>query len=374
MRTLSALLVAAVVLVTGACGSTTPYAAKVNGDTITQAELNREMRAILDNEKYLEFVESQAAEGGGAESVLGKGDKTLSSAYVATLLNGRIAGLLVRQELERLDLAPTEAQLKVAEERYHQQLGTLAAQEGKSEREALAEGKRIFESLPAGYRQYLVAQLADFDVFSEHLQETAADDEAIQEYYEEHEEEFAETCVSHILVDTEAEADDIHRRLEAGEDFAAIAAASSKDNQGPSGGSAAEGGSLGCLTAGEAASFIEPFRVAMDGLDADELSEPVQTEFGYHVIKVTERRSRPLDDATKQAIGEQLGDGNARIRELVADAKIEVNPRYGTFEKETKDQPLRGVVPPDVPSTTTTLDPSAPIAPGGAPLQPTPEG
>ena len=370
MRKLFVLLVASVGLATAGCGSTASYAAKVNGDTVSQAELNREMRAILDNKAYLKYVESQAQASGGAESVLGKGDKTLSSAYVATLLNGRIAGLLVRQELERLELSPTRAQLKEAEERYHQQLGSLAAQEGKSEKEALAEGKRVFESLPKAYREYLVEQLADFDVFSKHLEEQAADEDAIEEYYEEHAEEFAETCVSHILVDTEAEASAIVSRIGAGEDFAAIATASSKDNQGPTGGSAAAGGSLGCLTAGESASFIEPFREAMDELDAGELSDPVQTEFGFHVIKVTERRTRPLDDATKQAIGEQLGDGNARIRELVADAKIEVNPRYGTFEKETDDQPLRGVVPPDVPSTTTTLPAGAPLPGGGAPQPP----
>lgn len=357
MRKLPVLIVAALVLVTGACGSATPYAAKVNGDTVTQADLNAEMRAILDNKEYLKYVEEQAAQSGGAESVLGKGDKTLSSAYVATLLNGRIAGLLVRQELKRLKLSPTKAQLDNARERYEQQIT-----------------KKVFASLPSEYRDYLVAQLADFDLFSEHLEKQGADEKAIQKYYEAHESEFSETCVSHILVDSEAEAEGIIGRLGAGEDFAAIAKASSKDNQGPTGGSAAEGGSLGCLTSGEAASFIEPFREAMDELEPGELSDAVKTQFGFHVIKVTERRVRPLDDATKQAIGEQLSDGNARIRELVKKAKIEVNPRYGTFEKETKDQPLRGVVPRDVPSTTTTVDPGSTGAPGGGSLQPPPEG
>lgn len=98
-----------------------------------------------------------------------------------------------------------------------------------------------------------------------------------------------EVCASHILVETEEEAADVLERLDSGEDFAEVAAEVSTDT-----GSAQSGGDLGC---GPPTDYVEPFQNAVLEAPVGEVNpEPVQTQFGYHVILVTERTEPTLDE------------------------------------------------------------------------------
>ena len=90
-----------------------------------------------------------------------------------------------------------------------------------------------------------------------------------------------EVRASHILVPTEQEARDLKARIENGEDFGAIAKANS---QCPSGQS---GGDLGFFGKGM---MVPEFETAAFSAGVGEVSEPVKTQFGYHLIKVTEQR------------------------------------------------------------------------------------
>jgi peptidyl-prolyl cis-trans isomerase C len=107
-----------------------------------------------------------------------------------------------------------------------------------------------------------------------------------------------EVHARHILVATEAEAKEIAERLKKGEDFAALAKEKSRD-------SASEGGDLGFFARGQ---MLKPFEDAAFALDVGEISEPVQTQFGWHIIKVEEKRDQPLPtfDQVKAAIMSQL--------------------------------------------------------------------
>lgn len=80
---------------------------------------------------------------------------------------------------------------------------------------------------------------------------------------------------------TLALADELYQRLMAGEDFATLAAEYSDDS-----GSAANGGDLGWFGRGQ---MVAPFEEGAFGLAVDEISEPVKTDFGYHIIQVLER-------------------------------------------------------------------------------------
>ena len=95
-----------------------------------------------------------------------------------------------------------------------------------------------------------------------------------------------EVRARHILVREEEEAIAVIARLEAGEDFAAVARDVSQDP-----GSARTGGDLGFFTAGR---MVAPFSDAAFALEPGEVSEPVETQFGWHVIKVEERRMTQL--------------------------------------------------------------------------------
>ena len=138
----------------------------------------------------------------------------------------------------------------------------------------------------------------------------------------------------HILVATEAEAKEVKERLQKGEDFATVAKEKSKD---PS----AEGGDLGFFSRGQ---MLKPFEDAAFALKEGEISDPVQTQFGWHIIKVEEKRTRPLPtfDQVKDTIISQLSAQKAKqtIKELHDAAKIEiVDPE---IKKSMQDAAVRG--------------------------------
>ncbi len=86
---------------------------------------------------------------------------------------------------------------------------------------------------------------------------------------------------SHILVETEEQALEIIAELEAGADFAELAAEKSTGPSGPS------GGDLGWFADGQ---MVTPFENAVKELDREGISAPVETQFGWHVIKLFETR------------------------------------------------------------------------------------
>jgi peptidyl-prolyl cis-trans isomerase C len=127
-----------------------------------------------------------------------------------------------------------------------------------------------------------------------------------------------EVHARHILVATEAEAKEVAERLKKGDDFAVVAKEKSKDT-------GAEGGDLGFFARGQ---MLKPFEEAAFALDVGQISEPVQTQFGWHIIKVEAKRDQPLPtfDQVKEAIIAQLVQQKAQevVTGLRDAAKIEV--------------------------------------------------
>jgi peptidyl-prolyl cis-trans isomerase D len=117
-------------------------------------------------------------------------------------------------------------------------------------------------------------------------------DDALKQYYAENESQFVaepQIRVSHILIegtDDEAKAliDSAQTRIEAGEDFAALATELSQDP-----GSADQGGDLGFIGRGV---MVEAFEEAAFALtEIDQVSAPIETEFGFHLIKLTDKQN-----------------------------------------------------------------------------------
>lgn len=90
----------------------------------------------------------------------------------------------------------------------------------------------------------------------------------------------------HILVETEEEAQDIYERLQNGEDFAEVAREVSKDT-----GSGAQGGDLGWFGKG---AMVPEFENVVFDLEIGEISEPFQSQFGYHIVQILGRQDMPL--------------------------------------------------------------------------------
>jgi peptidyl-prolyl cis-trans isomerase C len=162
-------------------------------------------------------------------------------------------------------------------------------------------------------------------------------DEAVRESYEEQAakvEAEERARARHILVETEEEAKDIVARLAAGEDFEALAKEHSLD------GSKEFGGDLGYFTAEE---MVPAFSEAAFALDVGEVSEPVKTEFGWHVIKLEDRKkggAQPFADvenAIRMVLLRQSVQD--KLVELRKEAKIEVHdPDLKRLQEMTEQQ------------------------------------
>lgn len=144
----------------------------------------------------------------------------------------------------------------------------------------------------------------------------------------------------HILVASKEEAEEVAKKLKEGADFATLAKEKSKD---PS----AEGGDLGFFSRGQ---MLKPFEDAAFALEVNQISEPVQTQFGWHIIKVEEKRTRPLPtfDQVKDNIVSQLTQQKSKqtLKDLHDAAKIDITDPE--IKKSMQDAAARGeMAPPD---------------------------
>jgi parvulin-like peptidyl-prolyl isomerase len=133
------------------------------------------------------------------------------------------------------------------------------------------------------------------------------DDATAHQYYEQHKADYESVHARHILIrmkgsalpiqpgkkelseeEALAKAQEIRKKLLAGEDFAALAKAESDDVR-----SGANGGDLGSLKHNQT---VPPFDQAVFSLPPGQLSEPVKTQYGYHIIKVEQHEVKPFDE------------------------------------------------------------------------------
>lgn len=159
--------------------------------------------------------------------------------------------------------------------------------------------------------------------------EAAVTDEAVQAAYDATyvaTDPVTEYNASHILVATEAEAVAVRARIDAGGDFAVVAAETSSDS------SAANGGNLGWFGPGM---MVAPFEAGVVALEPGAVSAPVQTDFGWHVIKLNETRVQAapaLVDVREEIVGQvQAAAIEARLLELTEAGTI-VRPEDGAFD------------------------------------------
>lgn len=147
-------------------------------------------------------------------------------------------------------------------------------------------------------------------------------DEEMKTYFEENKElynEAEQVEASHILVADEATAKEVKEKLTAGEDFASLAKEYSTDTS-----NAESGGELGFFARGEMATEFENAAFSMN---IGDISEPIQTDFGYHIIKVTDKKE------AKEAVYE---DHKEEIKQTLFDQ--EVQTEYTTWITEKREK------------------------------------
>jgi parvulin-like peptidyl-prolyl isomerase len=205
-------------------------------------------------------------------------------------------------------------------------------------------------------RKVLLSQQVQQAVVEEQL-----GDEELRKQYDENLLQYTTVDALHILVDTEAEAQDVYDQVTAPgatqKTFENLAKQVSTD------GSAKDGGALGSAPASQ---YVPEFGEAVAALEPGEVSEPVKTEFGWHVIRLIDKQVVPFEEAKAQLVQSQgAAVFTDWVRTQVENDGLEVNPKYGRYDTETLS-----VVPLDSTDPSAT-DAASPSGPTGA-VSPTP--
>jgi foldase protein PrsA len=152
-------------------------------------------------------------------------------------------------------------------------------------------------------RNDIRAQVVSEKIFAQVTKDVKVTDAQVGEYYEKNKAQYSQPesrDVRHILVKTKAKADDLYRQLRGGADFAGLAKRFSEDT-----GSKANGGKL-TISKGQT---VAPFDKQAFALKKNEISRPVKTEFGFHIIEplseVKKAKVTPLKDV-RESISQQL--------------------------------------------------------------------
>ncbi|MCD9147000.1 peptidylprolyl isomerase [Pseudophaeobacter flagellatus] len=163
------------------------------------------------------------------------------------------------------------------------------------------------------------------------VMETASQEDDLRQAYEDKYSDGDggdEFNAAHILVETQEDALEIKTELDSGADFSTMAKERSIGPSGPN------GGDLGWFTRGR---MVPEFEEAVLDLRAGQVSAPVETQFGWHLILLKERRktAAPAFEEVREALSQELKDAavEARVSDLTAAAVIE-RPEIEDFDPE----------------------------------------
>ena len=332
------LLALGLILVLAACGSSGPgTAARVDGKVITTERLAADAKMFA----FLTGISGSPC----GQPV--EGETQTSACNRLTLAN------LIQEDLVKAYAAEHDVRTD-----------PKAVTDAISQVEAAVGGPQALDAQLAGAgltREALVAlaeRLLLFNAVQEAIAAEAVTDEQVRQIYEQDPASYTTIEVAHILVDSRAKAEEIAAEATP-KDFADLAAKWSTDQA-----SAANGGSLGKVVESAFRARFDPtFVEAALALQPGEISAPVRTGFGWHVIYLVSRELVPLADVRDQIVAQAGGQAFSDwMHERLRTAEISVNPRYGTFDAQTGEVlPVR---------STSTSGASGPTAGVGSPTGP----
>lgn len=305
MRTLKPVALAcALTLVLAACDGllgATQAAATVNGDDIPASAVERRYDAFTETPGF----DTRAQSAGGEEA--------LAAQVKAEQLTELISAELLRQGVAQMGLEVTEQDVAEQRERVAQQYDEVG-----QDLDEVAQARALDEDDPHS----LFRVLAYRDALGREL--TAG-------------QEHVTVTARHILVDDEERAEQVRRRLEAGEDFAELAQELSQDEQ-----SAEQGGDLGELQRGDLAPALEEEVFAAE---AGDLIGPVRSERGFHVVEIDEVRTEQVDELLQARQGLLHYEAVEQwLAEQLETADIDVADGYGEWDAQEQR-----VVPAEIP-------------------------
>lgn len=350
--------VAALGLGASACGLA-PYAAKVNGQVITRADLFTEMNAINANAAYVSTVES------GGVPVHGKARGTFTTTFADQILGREISFALVHQEDVRRGIKITPGDLSLA----------------RADLIATFGGAKVFDAFSKSYQAYLVSNSAQLTALDSSVAGIPVDSAALHSYYSGHHAALSNVCVSVIVVATDAQAKKVEATFHKGISFASLAKSQSEDTT-----TARSGGAIGCgLPSAFAQGYGPGVAQEAQSLPAGQVGVPVHVststgQSAWIVVEVTSRTALSFSQSTSIMRGMLLNPSVSKLAgeltKLSRSGHIQVDPSYGRFVvKGGSPQVLAPTGPPAADlvlpngvtngSTTTTTAPAAGSAGAG---------
>ncbi len=305
-----------------------PAAITVNGHEFSRSSVEREFDAIVGNQELQSFVTRK--------------DGDIAAPVARTWLTGLVEAQVAKEEVARRDLRVTRNDRTIAEQRATQLFGQAS----------------IFDAFPKWFRDILRDRYANAAAVVRANADEVTDADVRAQY----EKSVTDSCashrfVSHILVPTEADAQEVAAQLAQGNAFEVVAAARSTDTA-----SGRQGGDLGCLDGQQ----LDPaFAAAANSLPLGQVSAPVQSQFGWHLILVRDIFEAVPFDAVKEGIRNDLETsdpaGRRALERLMRQARVKVAKRYGRWDAAGDAAP-RVTAPRTSPSSTssTTLPPPGP--------------
>lgn len=362
------IIVGVLALLASACGSSATNAFVITDRTgdddvelptieVSESSVDDQLEAISGNDEFVAFLEESGS------TVRGDGVAGLDPAYVAQFVTDLVVFSLIGAEVDERDLAVTDDDRAAGEDDLATRLGGGDA----------AAGAQLLTAMPASYKQFLVDAFSGVAVLQADIggAEPSTDAE-LQAFYDDNPDQFEQACGAHILISSvdeagaplpqaeidaaQEQAEGIKAFIEAGADFAEVAEAESDDV-----GSGAEGGDLGCAGRGQ---FVPEFEEALFGADPGELVGPIETQFGFHVIRLDELRQLSFEEARAQ-IEQQLAPETDEFATFVQGqlqaADVVVLDKYGTWNAEAAR--VEPPVDDDSPATSLTVPPDATLPP-----------
>ena len=235
----------------------------------------------------------------------------LQSQYGPSILDALITNKIVELEAKKLGIKLTDEEI---EEEYNSYAESYGGEE------ALLKAFESYNLTKDDIIKDIETYLLTLKVMEDYIGIT---DEDVKTYFEEHKESFAtpeQVEASHILVGDEATAKEVIEKLNAGEDFATLAKEYSTDTS-----NAEKGGALGYFGRGEMVAEFEDAAFAMNVGDVSK--EPVETEFGYHIIKVTDK---------KEAKEADFETSKEQARDMLVEERV--NEQYSNWVNEKMEE------------------------------------
>lgn len=241
------------------------------------------------------------------------------------VLSDLINEQLIRQAAKKAKITVTSAEVDTEMEKLREQIGP-------SFDSVLAQYGMTVEDL----RKNMELNLLVFKVSTKDITVT---EDALKAFFEENKSDYDQpemVKASHILVDTEEKAKEIQKKLAEGADFAELARSESTDPM-----SAAEGGDLGFFARGR---MVAEFEKAAFAMSPGQTSAPIKSEYGYHIIRVTDRKEahdatfdEVKDDIERTIKGNQAKSAQALAYELKMASDVTItDSKYQDLSTTTK--------------------------------------